>query len=252
MKEKKRTGLRRKYRWIFSRGLAMTGSPATRTGLRCYIETCKMRDSNVLVKRWFFVQWDSLNPSEVFLNVETIYIKLYPEHLFSALLHLFKSLKTISRPPLQKSTEMCWVSKKQGWKRAVPLQRPCWERRVAVKSERWYCRGDAFTPVIGLSLYRGLVSHQAVCQSKAVLIHSRPTDCKPKNDTDTEKQQNTRAVSRQRTAQFLLKSRCFYKKPPKQWCYKFHLWDSSEKDDGHISIYICLLSCHTIYSTIHH
>lgn len=93
--------------------------------------------------------------------------------------------------------------KRQRQRRTVLPQRPCCERRVAVKTERWYCRSDAFTPVIGLSLSRGLVSHQAVRQSKAALIHSwlSPHSQTEKHKmTDPELEVNTDEVSVQRKA----------------------------------------------------
>lgn len=90
--------------------------------------------------------------------------------------------------------------KRQRQRRTVLPQRPCCESRVAVKTERWYCRCDAFTPVIGLLVSRGFVSHRAVRQSKAALIHSWLS---PHSQTEKHKMTNTDEVSVQRKTLYL-------------------------------------------------
>ncbi len=148
---------------------------------------------------------------ERFPNQETVVVTVWT---FSTVCLSIKDLKVwrhFLSFPLRQYAGMCpcvpclsMSPKRQRW--TVLLQRPCCERRVAVKTERWYCCCDAFTPVIGLSLSRGFVSHRAVRQSKAALIHSwlSPHSQTEKHKmTDTEQEAKTDEVSVQRKTLYL-------------------------------------------------
>lgn len=123
-----------------------------------------------------------MNPFETlkrFPNQETVVVTVLTFSTVSLSIKDLKVWRHFLSFPLRQYAGMCpcfpclsMSPKRQRQRRTVLQQRPCCESRVSVKTERWYCRCNAFTPVIGLSLSRGLVSHRAVRQSKAALIHS--------------------------------------------------------------------------------